>query len=104
MKPTRLLLGTLGILLAAWIIFIGYIDWAMHQTPAVFGHVMMHLPTPAYLLFPFETLWTEARHGQVNPGDTAPDFTVQTLDTKAPVQLASLWKYKPVVLVFGSYT
>ena len=31
-------------------------------------------------------------------------LTVQALDTKAPVQLASLWSTRPVVLIFGSYT
>jgi hypothetical protein len=103
-KSKHWLFGTLGVLIVAWLAFVGYIDWAMHQPPEVFGHVMMHLPTPAYLLFPFETMWTQARGGHVNPGDPTPDFTVETLDTKAPVQLASLWKDKPVVLVFGSYT
>ncbi len=49
-------------------------------------------------------MWTQARHGHLNPGDQAPDFTVSTLETKSPVQLASLWTSKPVVLVFGSYT
>jgi hypothetical protein len=29
---------------------------------------------------------------------------VKTLDAKEPMQLASLWAEKPVVLVFGSYT
>ena len=93
-----LLLGLL------WLCFVGYIGWAMRQPPEVFGHVMSRMPMPAYFLFPFETMWTQARFGHVNPGDAAPDFTVKTLDTKSPVQLASLWTDKPVVLVFGSYT
>jgi hypothetical protein len=106
MKTTtkRWLLRSGGVLVVAWLAFVGYIDWAMHQTPEVFGRVMMHMPMPAYFLFPFETMWTQARHGHVNPGDSAPDFTVNTLETKTPVQLASLWTEKPVVLVFGSYT
>jgi hypothetical protein len=91
-------------LVIVWLGFVGFIDWAMHQPPEVFGHVMMHMPMPAYFLFPFETMWTQARFGHVNPGDAAPDFTVKTLETKTPVQLASLWTTKPVVLVFGSYT
>jgi hypothetical protein len=98
------LLRTGGVLVVAWLAFVAYIDWAMHQPPEVFGHVMMHMPMPAYFLFPFETMWTQARFGHVNPGDAAPDFRLQALDTKAPVQLASLWTDKPVVLVFGSYT
>ena len=106
MKATtkRWLLRSGGALVVAWLAFVAYIDWAMHQPPEVFGRVMMHMPMPAYFLFPFETMWTQARFGHVNPGDAAPDFTVKTLDTKSPVQLASLWSDKPVVLVFGSYT
>lgn len=106
MRPTtkRWLLRSSVVLAGLWLAFVGYIDWAMHQTPEVFGRVMMHMPMPAYFLFPFETMWTNARFGHVNPGDTAPDFTVHTLDTRSPVQLASLWNEKPVVLVFGSYT
>ena len=93
-----------GVLVVAWLAFVGFIDWAMHKPPEVFGRVMMHMPMPAYFLFPFETMWTQARAGHVNPGDAAPDFAVKTLETKEPLQLASLWADKPVVLVFGSYT
>ena len=100
----RWLTATLVLLLCAWIGFVGYIDRAMHQPPEVFGHVMAKMPMPAYFLFPFETMWTSARKGSLKVGDRAPDFTLQTLDTKVPVQLASLWASKPVVLVFGSYT
>lgn|SRR5487761_1260193 len=100
----RWLTGTLALLVCAWIGFVGYIDRAMHQPPEVFGHVMAKMPMPAYFLFPFETMWTNARRGNLKVGDRAPDFTLQTLDTKVPVQLASLWASKPVVLVFGSYT
>ena len=35
---------------------------------------------------------------------SAPDFTVKTLDTRTPVQLASLSGDKPAVLIFGSFT
>jgi hypothetical protein len=106
MKPRtkRWLTGGAAALFCLWIGFVGYIDWAMHQPPEVFGHVMARMPMPAYFLFPFETMWTDARKGTLKPGDVAPDFTVKTLDTKLPVQLASLWTTRPVVLVFGSYT
>src|ERR1700758_4508277 len=95
-----------GILLLSllWLCFVGYIGWAMRQPPEVFGRVMAKMPMPAYFLFPFETMWTSARKGQLNVGSTAPDFAVQALDTKTPIQLASLWSSRPVVLVFGSYT
>jgi hypothetical protein len=100
----RWLGGTFAVLFCLWLGFVGYIDWAMHQPPEVFGHVMARMPMPAYFLFPFETMWTAARKGSLKTGDAAPDFTVQTLGTAAPLKLASLWAEKPVVLVFGSYT
>lgn len=106
MKPaTKHWLGWIGsTVFVLWLGFVVYVDWAMHQPPEVFGHVMMHMPMPAYFLFPFETMWTQARSGRVNPGDGAPDLAVKTLENKTPVQLGSLWNDKPVVLVFGSYT
>jgi hypothetical protein len=103
-KTKRWLGATLASLFCLWLAFVAYIDWAMRQPPEVFGHVMARMPMPAYFLFPFETMWSDARKGTLNPGDLAPDLTVETLDTKTPTQLASLWAEKPVVLVFGSYT
>ena len=100
----RWLGGMLAVFFCLWLGFVGYIDWAMRQPPEVFGHVMARMPTPAYFLFPFETMWSDARRGSLAIGATAPDFTVKTLDTRVPVTLASLWTDKPVVLVFGSYT
>jgi hypothetical protein len=87
-----------------WLCFVGYIGWAMRQPPEVFGHVMSRMPMPAYFLFPFETMWTHARKGTLRVGDTAPGLTVQTLDTQQTQALSALWKDRPVVLVFGSYT
>ena len=97
---TRILLTAVVL----WIAFLGFIAWAMRQTPETFGRVMAKVPQPAFLLFPFETMWMPARKGHLNPGDAAPDFHVKTLETKSIVSLASLWAAKPVVLVFGSYT
>ena len=91
-------------LLCLWIGFVVYIGWAMRQPPEVFGHIMAKMPTPAYFLLPFETMWSRARKGSLNVGEKAPDVMVKTLDVKEPMQLASLWADKPVVLVFGSYT
>ncbi len=98
------LLPTGVVLVAAWLCFLGYINWAMHQPPEVFGHVMARLPMPAYFVIPFETMWSRARKGHVEIGDTAPSLTVKKLEDKTPVDLGSLWSEKPVVLVFGSYT
>ena len=90
---------------AGWVGLVSYVNWAMHQSPEVFGGVMARMPTPAYFVLPFETLWSRARAGHLNPGDQAPDFTLRELQgAEAPVELAGLWKDRPVVLVFGSYT
>ena len=93
-----------GVLFAGWLGFLYYINWAMHLNPEGFGHVMARLPMPAYFVIPFETMWSRARAGHVNPGDAAPSLTVKRLEDKTPVELGSLWNEKPVVLVFGSYT
>ena len=103
-RTKRWLVRTVAIAAGLWLCLLGYIGWAMRQPPEVFGHVMSRMPMPAFFLFPFETMWTQARKGHLNAGDIAPDFSVKTLETEIPIQLASLWASKPVVLVFGSYT
>jgi len=103
-RTKRWLVRTVVIAAGLWLCLLGFIGWAMRQPPEVFGHVMSRMPMPAFFLFPFETMWTQARKGHLNVGDTAPDLSVKTLETKTPVQLASLWTTKPAVLVFGSYT
>jgi peroxiredoxin len=67
---------------------------------------MSRIPAPvAFLVFPFETLWTHARGGSLAVGDSAPDFTLTKLDKSAQVELSSLTAQgKPVALIFGSYT
>ena len=100
----RWLLPVAGVLLVAWLCFVSYINWAMHQPPEVFGHVMAKLPMSAYFVIPFETLWSRARKGTLEIGSSAPSFTVKKLEDKSPMDLGSLWADKPVVLVFGSYT
>ena len=89
---------------AGWVSLVAYVNWAMHQPPEVFGHVMARIPMPAYFVLPFETLWSRARKGQLSVGETAPGLTVKKLDDHTPTELASLWAERPVVLVFGSYT
>ncbi|MBZ5682805.1 MAG: hypothetical protein LAO24_22150 [Acidobacteriia bacterium] len=84
--------------------FAAFIWWSMRQSPETFGRVMSRLPGVAYVLVPFETMWTHARAGQLHPGDSAPDFSLVKLDKTATVQLSSLTAQKPVVLLFGSYT
>jgi hypothetical protein len=106
MKLSRsLLLRLLSVLLIAYIGFVGLIWWAMHQPPETFGRVMSRMPAPAaFLLAPFETMWTHARAGTLLPGDAAPDFSLMKLDKAERVQLSALTAKQPVVLIFGSYT
>ena len=83
----------------------GFIWWSMHQSPEVFGRVMKRMPGEfVFLLFPFETMWTHARAGSLNVGDHAPDFSLTKQDNQGVVQLSTLNREKPVVLIFGSYT
>lgn len=103
-KPSKKTVITLAVvLLVLWGSFLVFIGWAMRQPPEKFGRVMMHLPMPAFFLFPFETMWNQARAGTVQPGDMAPDFRLPSQDHLSEVELSSL-RGKPVVLVFGSYT
>ncbi|HVH88320.1 MAG TPA: hypothetical protein VM912_16490 [Terriglobales bacterium] len=80
------------------------INRAMHEPPEQFGKFMSRMPVAVFLIAPFETMWTRARAGNLKVGDTAPDFTLSTLDKTAHVSLSSLRSDKPLVLVFGSYT
>jgi hypothetical protein len=97
----------LRILLAVaviWIFLVGVFAYAMRQPPDTFGAVMAKVPSIAFAVIPFETLWMPARAGRLQPGDPAPDFSLRTLDGTARVELSSLRGQKPVVLIFGSYT
>ena len=103
-KPRQQTLITIAVVpVVLWGSFLVFIGWAMRQPPEKFGRVMMHMPMPAFFLFPFETMWSQARAGNVQPGEMAPDFRLPTLDHQSEVELSAL-RGKPVVLVFGSYT
>ena len=91
-------------LLVLWLCFLGVIYYLMTQPPGRFASAIARLPGPAFLLFPFETMWFHARAGTLQPGDPAPDFHLRTLDKTAEVSLSSFRGQKPVVLIFGSYT
>ena len=95
------------------VLFVGICGWAalvfgvnraMHQPPEQFGRFMSKMPVAVFLVAPFETMWTHARAGTLQIGDPAPDFTLQTLDKSAEINLATIRKDHPIVLVFGSYT
>jgi hypothetical protein len=91
-------------LFALWLLFIGAIYLTMRQPPERFAAAIARMPGPAFMLFPFETLWLRARAGVLNVGDPAPDFHLRTLDKTGEVSLSSFRGSKPVVLIFGSYT
>lgn len=100
-----MVIGVLFTLSIVYLSFGAYVWWAMHQPPEAFGKVMAKVPAPvAFLLYPFETLWTHARAGTLNIGDRAPDFSLEKVNKTGPIQLSALNKQQPVVLVFGSYT
>jgi hypothetical protein len=98
-----LLFVAMGIGLA-WVSFAGVTFHAMHRSPEAFGRFMSHLPMPALMLLPFETMWNVARGGALRVGDAAPDFDLRTVDGSGSVRLSSYRGSQPVVLVFGSYT
>jgi hypothetical protein len=89
---------------AAYGMFLCFLFIWMCQPPMVFAGMMKYMPGPLYLTFPFETMWTHARAGALEPGQVAPDFELPTADHKSQIQLSSFRGSKPVVLVFGSYT
>ncbi len=103
-RVARRVLIVAGCLLVVQAALSAALYWAMRQPPDRFGQVMKHVPMPLMLVLPFETLWTRARAGQVQPGGEAPDFTLPVLDHTATVRLSSFRGVQPVVLVFGSYT
>jgi len=101
----RILLSSLVAIVVIYLAFGAFMWHTMHRPPEDFARVMAKMPGPVvFMLFPFETLWLQARAGTLNVGDPAPDFTLQKLDHSGPVQLSALTKQQPVVLVFGSYT
>ena len=105
LRVRKVLLGALAALAVAYSAFGVFMWHTMRQPPEDFARVMAKMPGPVvFLLFPFETLWTQARGGTLRVGDPAPDFSLAKLDHSGSVQLSSLSKQQPVVLVFGSYT
>jgi hypothetical protein len=101
----KLLLSLLVAVIACYLAFGAFMWHTMRQPPEDFARVMARMPGPVvFLLFPFETLWTQARAGTLNVGDPAPDFSLRNVDHTGSVQLSELNKQQPVVLVFGSYT
>jgi len=104
-RVRKIMLIVLAVICVVYIAFGAFMWRTMRQPPEDFARVMAKMPGPVvFLLFPFETLWTQARAGTLNLGDHAPDFLLQKLDHTGLVQLSALTRQQPVVLVFGSYT
>ncbi|MGI8958507.1 MAG: hypothetical protein ACR2IV_01835 [Bryobacteraceae bacterium] len=99
----RLLKVTAGLVLLYFAAMAGF-AYAMRLPPEIFSRVMMRVGPIPFLLFPFESMWKNARQGRMHVGDPAPDFTLPLLDHSSQVTLSSFQGTKPVVLVFGSYT
>ena len=105
LRIRKILLCTVVVLVVAYAAFGAFMWHTMRQPPEDFARVMAKMPGPVvFLLFPFETLWKQARAGTLRVGDPAPDFSLAALDHTGSVQLSALAKQQPVVLVFGSYT
>jgi hypothetical protein len=104
-RARKIILWVIVACVAMYLAFGLFIWQAMHRPPEAFAAVMARVPAPvAFLLFPFETLWTHARAGSLHVGDPAPDFALVKVDKSGSVQLSAINKQQPVVLVFGSYT
>ena len=86
----RTLVKIFAALVVVWLFACIAIYAAMRQPPETFGRVMARMPGPiVFLAFPFETLWTHARLGELGVGDVAPDFTLLKVDKSGSVRLAS---------------
>ncbi len=105
-RVRRKLIWTLSILALLWAAGSTALYSAMRRPPEQFGRVMAKIAGPIpFMIFPFETMWLQARAGTLKVGDSAPDFTLTRLDKSDHVQLSSLTAQgRPVVLIFGSYT
>jgi hypothetical protein len=105
-RKSRALLAGLSLLAIVWLLVCAALYRAMRQPPEDFGRFMTRLPLPAaFIVFPFETLWTHARSGGLQVGDRAPDFSLVNLEKTALIRISDFTaRQRPVVLVFGSYT
>jgi hypothetical protein len=91
----RLLKMTAGIV-ALYLAAMAAFAYAMRLSPETFSRVMMRVGPIPFLLFPFESMWKNARQGHVHVGDAAPDFTLPLLDHSSQVTLSSFRRTKPV--------
>ena len=103
-KLVRWSVAAFGVLVLLYIFAFGFFAMAMRRPPEQFAMVMARVGPAPFLLFPFETMWKQARFGKLRPGDAAPDFDLPLLGKSETVRLSSFRNTRPVVLIFGSYT
>ncbi len=103
MRLIRVIGKIFGVVALCWAVFTLTVYAWMRMPPEQFAAKMAKLPPAAMMLAPFETMWSRARGGSLQPGDAAPDFDLESVDKTSRVRLSSE-RGRPVVLVFGSYT
>ena len=105
-KIVKRSLNAVAVIAVVWVLACCVIYQVMRRPPEAFARCMARIPGPvAFLVLPFETLWTHARAGHLQIGDPAPDFALMKLDKSASVQLSAMTgQGQPAVLIFGSYT
>ena len=103
-KSGRWIATLAGTLALVYVCAFGFFAFAMRQPPMQFAGVMSHVGPIPFLLFPFESMWKQARRGTLQPGDAAPDFNLPLLGGSEKARLSSFRGKAPVVLIFGSYT
>src|SRR5207245_10932594 len=102
---TSKLVRRLGAALAVtYLVFIAFIWWSMNQPPETFGRVMSRMPGVAYVLLPYETMWTGARARHLKAGNAAPVFALTKLEKSGTGQRPALNTKQLIILVIGSYT
>jgi hypothetical protein len=103
-RSSRWIATLAGVLAVVYVCAFGFFAVAMRQPPMQFAGVMSHVGPVPFLLFPFESMWKQARRGALRNGDAAPDFNLPLLGGSEKVQLSWFRAKSPVVLIFGSYT
>ena len=100
----RILLMVVAALVVLYGAAVAYTYTAMCKSPAEFSEWIVGGKKPIMAVVPFQPLWAQARGGDLEIGDMAPEFDLETTDHSQRVRLSDFRGDRPVVLVFGSYT